>query len=91
MELSWTRPASNDRRAIRDYIAADNPRAALAFDELLSRKAQQLLDYPALGRLGRVSGTRELITHQNYVIVYSVTGELIRILRVLHVARRWPG
>ncbi len=91
MQLSWTRPASNDRRAIRDYIAADNPRAALAFDKLLSRKVQRLRDHPALGRPGRVSGTRELVAHQNYVIVYSLTGDLIRILRVLHATQHWPG
>ena len=73
-----------------DHIEADNPNAALALDELLSEKAGRLLDYPHLGRPGRVTGTRELIAHPNCILVYDVIGDLVRMLRVLHAARQWP-
>ncbi|WP_162129446.1 type II toxin-antitoxin system RelE/ParE family toxin, partial [Candidatus Regiella insecticola] len=46
MKLIWTRPASEDRKKIREYIAHNNPMAALIIDELLSEKASRLLDHP---------------------------------------------
>lgn len=90
VRLVWTRPASIDRKEIREYIARDNQVAALALDALVSEKASRLVDYPGLGRPGRVAGTRELIAHQNYVLVYDVVDDRIRVLRVLHTARQWP-
>lgn len=90
MKLVWTRPAREDRKAIREYIAADNPSAALNLDELLSEKAARLVDHPGLGRLGRLQGMRELVAHRNYILIYDVAGDLVRVLRVLHAARQWP-
>lgn len=90
MRLVWTRLASTDRNEIREYIAQDNPAAALALDELLSEKASHLVDHPDSGRPGRVTGTRELVVHQNYILIYDATGDLVRVLRVLHAARQWP-
>ncbi len=90
MKLFWAPEALRDRDAIYDYIETDNPRAALALDELFLEKIQRLIDHPALGHPGRVAGTRELIARQNYIIIYDVTGELVRVLRVLHAARQWP-
>ncbi|MCI4592413.1 type II toxin-antitoxin system RelE/ParE family toxin [Sphingobium sp. BYY-5] len=43
-----------------------------------------------MGRPGRVAGTRELVAHRNYILVYDVAESEIRILRLLHAARRWP-
>ncbi|WP_407702958.1 hypothetical protein [Thiorhodovibrio frisius] len=45
----------------------DNPAAAVALDELFSEKAGRLIDFPNLGRHGRVSATRELVVHSNYI------------------------
>lgn len=90
MELFWTPEATRDRDEIYDYIEADNPAAALALDELFSEKAGRLVDHPGLGRLGRVAGTRELVAHRNYILVYDQVGEIVRILRVLHAAQQWP-
>ncbi len=90
MKLVWTLPAREDRKSIREYIAVDNPSAALDLDELLSERAARLLDHPGLGRPGRLKGTRELVAHRNYILIYDVVVELVRVLRVLHVARQWP-
>ncbi|MDD3575262.1 type II toxin-antitoxin system RelE/ParE family toxin [Halothiobacillus sp.] len=90
MKLVWTRPAHADRKKIRDHIAQHAPAAALALDELFSEKTGLLLDHPDLGRSGRVPGTRELVVHQNYILIYDVVSNLVRILRVLHAARQWP-
>lgn len=90
MELHWTPEAIQDRETIYDYIEADNAAAALALDELFAEQAGRLVDHPDLGPTGRVSGTRELVAHQNYILVYDVAGDLVRVLRVLHAARQWP-
>ena len=90
MELFWTPEAIKDRDDIYDYIEADNPAVALTLDELLSEKASRLVDHPNLGRPGRLTDTRELVAHQNYILVYDLAGELVRVLRVLHAARQWP-
>ena len=90
MKLVWTRLAHSDRGAIRTYIAQDNPAAALALDTHLSRTVRHLATHPDLGRPGRVVGTRELVVHANYIAVYDVVRDTVRILRVLHAARQWP-
>ncbi len=90
VKLVWTRPAAADRRDIRAYIAQDNPSAALALDELFSAKAGRLIDHPQLGRPGRVAGTRELVAHPNYILVYDLSADSVRVLRILHAARQWP-
>jgi addiction module RelE/StbE family toxin len=85
----WTASAVADRDAIFDYIEAENPRAAVAQDQLFSARAQIFTQFPLIGRTGRVAGTRELI-EGNFVIVYEITDNTIRIIRVLHGARQWP-
>lgn len=90
MKLIWTEPARDDRRVIREYIALDNPVAAVELDEQLSARAGQLAEQPEGGRPGRVAGTRELVAHRHYVIIYEVVAATVYILRVLHTSRRWP-
>lgn len=90
MRLVWTGLARADRRAIRDHIARDNPHAAVALDGLFAEKASHLASHPAMGRPGRVKGTRELLVHRSHVLIYDVTAEHVRVLRVLHTARKWP-
>lgn len=91
MKLLWTVEARQDRRDTREHIAKDNLAAAVTLDEMFTRKARNLVDHPAIGRPGRVAGTREFIVHRNYILVYDLTGEAVRILRVLHARRQWPS
>lgn len=92
MKLVWTRSSLGDRRAIRNYIAADNPKAAIELDEAMSVKPARLLDHPGLGRPGRVTGTRELVIHPNYILIYDIDigAALVRVLRVLYATQMWP-
>ena len=91
MKLVWTRTAHADRKTIRVHIAQHAPKAALDLDQLFSNKVDVLLTHRELGRIGRVAGTRELVAHKNYILVYDLADDMIRILRVLHVARQWPN
>ena len=90
MKLRWTPEAIHDRDSIYDYIQADNPSAALALDEKFSELAHHLVVHPQIGRPGRVEGTRELVVHQSYILVYDISKDVVRVLRVLHTSRQWP-
>ncbi|AGF75705.1 type II toxin-antitoxin system mRNA interferase toxin, RelE/StbE family [Bartonella vinsonii] len=90
MKLIWTRIAQFDRQKIREYIAQDNHSAALAFDKILSEKVERLIKFPTLGRLGRIMKTRELVVHQNYIAIYDVSNDTVRILRILHAKQKFP-
>lgn len=90
MQIYWTLEAFADREAIFDYIETDNPVAAIALDELFEQSAKQLGLHPKSGRLGRVNGTRELVVQRNYILIYSIAGQSVRILRVLHASQQWP-
>ena len=72
-----------------DYIAADNPRAAARMDELFSDAATKLTVHPMLGRRGKIPGTRELIPHESYRLVYEIDDETVWILALVHTARQW--
>ena len=90
MKLHWTAEAIADRIDTYDYIEADNPVAALALDELFSNAAERLELHPVIGRAGRFDRTRELVVHENYILVYDIAEDGVRILRALHAARQWP-
>lgn len=86
----WTGAARADLLAILDHVASDNPDAALSLVEDIEERTRALSDHPRMGRQGRVSGTRELVVHANYVVVYTDRAEGPTVLRVLHAARLWP-
>lgn len=90
MKLAWKRTALRDREHIMEFIARDKPLAAIAWDEKLEQSAERLLLQPRMGRSGRVPGTRELVIHPNYILVYRETAAKLEILRVLH-AQKWPA
>jgi toxin ParE1/3/4 len=90
VKVRWSPEAEQDRHNIWEYIAADNPRAAAKIDELFDDTAGMLADFPLAGHIGRASGTRELIPHESYRLVYEVDGDTVWILALVHTARQWP-
>lgn len=90
MKVRWTADAKQDRADIVDYIAIENPRAALKMDELFGEAADTLSEFPKLGRMGKIPGTRELIPHENYRLVYEIDGGKVWVLALMHTAKLWP-
>ena len=90
MKVIWASAAEQDRADIIDFISQDNPIASIMMDELFAEVALRLEQHPLLGRPGRISGTRELIPHANYRLIYEVQDNQIRILALVHTARLWP-
>jgi plasmid stabilization system protein ParE len=73
------------------YIASDSPAAAARVVRRITISVARLRNYPAMGRPGRVPGTRELVVSGTpYIVPYRVRGDAVEILRVFHAARRWP-
>jgi len=92
LRLRWTRLADADLESIEQYIGQDSPAAAVRVVLELIEQAETLLPrHPAIGRAGRVLGTRELVIgHLPYIIAYRVRDKDVEILRVLHTSRAWP-
>lgn len=89
-KLAWKKQARADLLEIVQYIAQDNPDAAEKLADEIEAKATKLRENPKLFRVGRKRGTRELVAHPNYLIIYRIQGETIEILRVKHTAQQWP-
>jgi toxin ParE1/3/4 len=91
MKIRWTRFALQDLRHLHEYIAEDNPMAAYRMISRIDEATQHLKTNPEMGRPGRCSGTRELvIAGTPYIVVYTIQGEEIQIVAVIHGAMRWP-
>lgn len=90
MRVFWASAAEQDRAAIIDFIAEDNPLAAIRMDELFAEAAGRLAEHPHLGKAGQISGTRELIPHESYRLVYEVQDDTVWVLALVHTARMWP-
>jgi len=58
--------------------------------DMLMQEAEKLDMHPTLGRVGRVKGTRELVVHPNYLLIYRMVGKVPEVLRVKHAAQKWP-
>ncbi len=92
MTLLWSPEALQDLKNIRAYISQDDPTAAkTVVARIVAFVREQLPTNSEIGRIGRVSGTRELvISNTPFVVPYRVRDEDIDILRVYHAARMWP-
>lgn len=91
-ELVWSNLALQDLTEIRDRIAAQNPRAAKKQLHTLLKRAQQLTDFPNLGRaVPELPGSplRELI-EGNYRLVYQVAEKTVTIATVFEGHREFP-
>jgi toxin ParE1/3/4 len=92
LNVNFTPQAARDLFDIRDWIAADDERAA---DRVLTRIRQTAMmigQFPLMGRKGQVAGTREFsVVGLPYLIVYRTANETdLDILTIIHTSRRYP-
>jgi toxin ParE1/3/4 len=90
LPIRWNAKALDELTAIGGHIAQFNPMAAEGLQEAIEASALPLSEHPYLYRVGRVPGTRELVVHPNYIVVYRVLSEHVEIVGVLHAAREYP-
>lgn len=90
MIIHWTLRAIRKREKIYEHIDNENPAAAAKIDTLIAQQAALLLENPEIGRKGCKQGTRELVAHRRYILIYKVQGSAVTILNVLHTSQKWP-
>lgn len=91
MRIKWTKGAQNNLNQIEDYIAQDNPKAAVDIVIKIIKAVGMLSENPAIGRTGRIFDTRELIINGTpFIVPYRIKSEQVEILRVLHSSTKWP-
>ncbi len=84
MHLEWTLPAIGNIEKAGDFISLNNPQAAKRMSERVKEAVEYLIEFPNIGRPGRVTGTKELVVSGTlFIVVYRVK------VPVIH-ARKWP-
>ncbi len=91
-KLFWTRRALHKLDSIGAKIYSDNPDASERVTKRIVQSADVLLEYPEIGRVGRIEKTRELVLSDiPYILPYKITENYISILTILHTAQKWPN
>ncbi len=87
--------ASHDTRNPLDqagaYIAQDDPEAAARVGARIIAGIDLLAEHPAMGRMGRIKETRELVFADiPYIVPHRVRPSVIEVLTMMHTAQKWP-
>jgi len=90
LPIQWLPQARDNLATIIEYIAERNELAALDLADDIERATSQLPQHPYLYRPGRVAGTREIVVHPNYLVVYRIQPTVIEIVTVLHSRQQYP-
>jgi toxin ParE1/3/4 len=90
LPVLWSETALEDVEEMATFIARDNPAAADRMTDLIFEAGEKLGLGPLLYRAGREPGTREAVVHPNYILVYRIQDDAIRVLRLLHARRQYP-
>ena len=92
MQIIWLKTALKNLDELAEYIAQESPQAASQVVEAIETQVNLLATQPALGRPGRVLGSRELvISNTHYLVPYRIKNNAVEILRVFHTSRRPPN
>jgi len=86
MKVIWTELAVEKLEEYADYIALDKPTAALKWAESIQESANNLADFPKMGRQVpeiRRKDIREVIKG-NYRIIYRIEENYVSILTIRH-------
>lgn len=90
MQIRWTKTARKNLEQLELYVAKDKPKNAIDMVLKILSVIELLEQNPALGKAGRIFGTRELvITGTPYIVAYRVKNNCFEVLRVLHGAMQW--
>ncbi|MGB6729513.1 MAG: type II toxin-antitoxin system RelE/ParE family toxin [Terracidiphilus sp.] len=88
MRLKLSKFVPGDLEEIADYIAQDSPRNAIRLIRILRQRMQEIAKQPQLYRLRPELGQdARLATVGNYVILFRILNNAVRVERVLHGSR----
>jgi toxin ParE1/3/4 len=93
MKVHWTSTAEGHLDAIYAYIFQDSPEYARRMVDKLTRRSQQIAEYPLSGRKVPefdVDQIREVI-EDPFRIIYHIKADRIDVLAVIHGAMNMSG
>ncbi|UAN63393.1 type II toxin-antitoxin system RelE/ParE family toxin [Serratia sp. JSRIV006] len=90
LTVKWTDEARNELYALIRFIAEQNPFAAESLMQRIEDSVLPATEHPYLFRPGRIPGTREIVAHPNYIVVYQVKDDFLEVLDVLHARQQYP-
>jgi len=90
LTIEWRAEAREDLADIIRFIAEHNPHAARRMASTIEAAVLPAAEHPYLYCAGREPGTREIVAHPNYVVVYRVTASAIEVVTVVHARQQYP-
>ena len=86
MKVFWTNTARNHLSAIHDYVAHHSPEYAKRVVDRLTRRSQQIAQFPSSGRMVPEIGHGQIreIVEGPYRIIYFIKPDRIDVLSVVH-------
>jgi len=93
MKVYWTETAEGHLDAIYDYIAQDSPEYGKRLVDRLTRRSQQIAEFPYSGRRVPeydIDQIREVI-EGSYRIIYYIKPDQIDVLAVIHGSMNVPS
>jgi toxin ParE1/3/4 len=90
LPVKWTDNARTALYTLIGFIAEQNPFAAESLLHRIEDSTLPAAEHPYIFRPGRVPGTREIVAHPNYIVVYQVQVDCIEVLDVLHARQEYP-
>ncbi len=90
--IRFTPEAEADLQDIAKWITKDRGKAvALRIHDRIGANLRHLNQFPLIGRVGRIVGTRELgVVGLPFIAVYEVEPGGVLVLRIIHGAMQWP-
>ena len=99
LPIHWHDEAINDLFELVVYIAERDrndqslterdPQAARRLRIRIEAAVSSVAEHPYLHQVGRLPGTREIVAHPNFIVVYQVT-DRIEVISVVHSRQNYP-
>lgn len=89
MKVFWTETAVNHLSSIYNYISQNSPQYAQRLVERLTKRSEQIANFPFSGRLVPEFETEQIreVIEGSYRIIYYIKPEQIDVIAVLHAGR----
>jgi toxin ParE1/3/4 len=92
LSVVWTETADEDLAVITDFIGRRNLIAAEGLWWKIRESVVHLPEHPHLYAISeRMPGCRQIVVHPNYLVIYKVGLQDIKVLRVLHARQQYPN
>ncbi|WP_314326026.1 type II toxin-antitoxin system RelE/ParE family toxin [Comamonas aquatica] len=90
LPIKWRPQARKSLAQIVRYIGEHNLIAARTMRQRIEDSVLPLSEHPYLFKPGRVPGTREIVAHPKYIVLYRVEADCIEVLDVVHSSQQYP-